>query len=308
MNVATALETERNECLITHSDRDNFQSVFEKTQERLEQATQLTLSREETMGLLEELTQFELGRFLLENRGGLNGYWTAYAILYDLAKEFSNPFEEWFMNRIPIGIATRERFKIFQQETQKRIYSGMKLASIPCGLMDDLLLLNLEGFSDISFDGIDLDEASLVLAYENAQKHGVESNCLFLKKNAWELEIDSKYDLITSNGLNVYEHDDARVMELYRNFYTALRPGGVLITSFFTPPPLLDPHSPWRNINLEDMRKQRAIFVDLLQAKWQTFRTEESTRLQLESVGFTELEFIYDSQGMFPTVIAKKNK
>lgn len=309
MNIATALDARQDGCLITHKDSDSesLQSVFEKTKKRIEESVQLILPREETLGLLEELTQFEFGRFLLQNGGGLNGYWTAYFILYGLEQEFSNSLEEWIMQRIPIGLATRERFKIFQRETGKHIYSGMKLASIPCGLMDDLLLLDFEGLIDISFDGIDLDEASLVLAHENAQKQGVESNCLFLKKNAWELEIDSKYDLITSSGLNVYEKDDAKVTELYRNFYTALRPGGILITSFFTPPPLLDPNSPWRNVNLDDMKKQKAIFGDILQAKWATFRTEAFTKYQLEIVGFTVLEFIYDSQRMFPTVIARKD-
>lgn len=309
MNIATAFETRQDKCLITHKDRDSnsLQSVFEKTKKRIEESAQLILTKEETLGLLEELTQFEFGRFLLQNGGGLNGYWTAYFILYGLQQELSNSLEEWMMLRIPVGLATRERFKIFQEEIQKRIYSGMKLASIPCGLMDDLLLLNLEGFSDISFDGIDLDEASLVLAQENAQKQGIESNCLFLKRNAWELEVDSKYDLITSSGLNVYEKDDAKVTELYRNFYTALRPGGILITSFFTPSPLLDPNSSWRNVNLDDMKKQKAIFGDILQARWQTSRTEAFTKHQLESVGFAVLEFLYDSQGIFPTVIARKD-
>lgn len=284
---------------------DDIQNVYEKTKERLEQATQLVLSKEETLNLLDELMQFELGRFLLQNRG-LNGYWISYIILYSLEKVLSNDLEKWLIHRWPLALATRERFGVFQKEIHRRLHSEMKLASIPCGVMDVLLTLNLEGFTDIRFDGIDLDKASLTLAQENAQKHNIES-CIFLEKDAWHLEIDSKYDLIISNGLNFYEPRDERVVELYRNFYQALRPGGILITSVLIPPPSFDSNLTYGNIDLEDMKKQKAILSDIIQIKWTTARTEELTKNQLESVGFTELEFIYDSQRLFPTVIAKKN-
>lgn len=296
-------EIKQDECCITHEHiEENIDSIYQKTRERLLQQDQLVFSKEETLKLLDELMQFEFGRFLLQNRG-CNGYWTSYLILHSLQKESYNDLEKWMIYNWPVALATRERFNFFQSEIQKRLCSGMQLASIPCGLMDDLLTLNLEDFHNISFDGIDLDEASLALAQENAQKHGVESSCLFLKKNAWNLEIDSKYDLIVSNGLNMYESNDEKIIELYRNFYQALRPNGVLITSFFVP---MSGSSD--NINSEDMRKQKAIFVDILQTRWQTFRTEELTRSQLESVGFNVLEVKYDSQGIFPTIIAEKIK
>lgn len=298
---------QKKQCCISHGNiEDNIQNVYEKTKERLEQSTQLIFSKEETLRLLEELMQFELGRFLLQNKG-LNGYWISYIILCGLEKVLSNDLEKWMLYRWPIALATRERFGIFQKEIQKRLHSEMKLASIPCGVMDDLLTLNLEGLTDISFDGIDLDESSLALAHEGARKLSMESSCLFFQKNAWDLQIDSKYDLITSNGLNMYEPDDEKVIELYRNFYRALRPGGILITSFFVPPPSFDSSLTSGNINLEDMKKQKAIFADIIQVKWSTFRTEELTRNQLESVGFTVVELKYDFQGLFPTVIAKKN-
>ena len=43
-----------------------------------------------------------------------------------------------------------------------------------------------------------------------------------------------------------------------------------------------------------------------MQIGWQKFRTESQTREQLKEAGFRVLEVIYDSQGMFPTVIAAK--
>ncbi|PWU07551.1 MAG: hypothetical protein C5B43_00150 [Verrucomicrobia bacterium] len=298
IDLSTPEIVQKQQVYVSHGEENDIQNVYAKTKERLEQSTQLVFSKEETLRLLEELMQFELGRFLLQNKG-VNGYWTSYIILRGLEKVLSNDLEKWMLHRCPLVLATRERFDIFQKEIQKRLHSEMKLASIPCGVMDDLVTLNLQDLTNISFDGIDLDESSLVMAQENARKQSVESNCLFFQKNAWDLQIDSKYDLITSNGLNMYEPDDEKVIELYHNFYRALRPDGILITSVIIPPAL-------SNIDLEDMKKQKAVFTDIVQVKWSTFRTEELTRNQLESVGFTIVEFKYDFQGIFPTVIAKK--
>lgn len=50
------------------------------------------------------------------------------------------------------------------------------------------------------------------------------------------------FHLIASNGLNIYEPEDDRVIQLYRGFHDALKPGGVLITSALTPPPTTPLH------------------------------------------------------------------
>ena len=69
---------------------------------------------------------------------------------------------------------------------------------------------------------------------------------------------------------------------------------------------MIFPESTWRNFNPGDLKKQKAIFSDILQVQWQAFRTEAQTRAQLEEAGFKIREVIYDTQGMFPTVIAER--
>lgn len=64
--------------------------------------------------------------------------------------------------------------------------------------------------------------------------------------------------------------------------------------------------STWKNINIENALKQKAIFNDIINVTWQVFRTEAETRKQLDKAGFQILEVIYDFQGIFPTIIAKK--
>jgi SAM-dependent methyltransferase len=273
--------------------------------ERLQNTESLTLSLAEELDLLQQLNEFEFGRFLLKNKG-LNGYWTAYMIIHGPKKDLTHPLEKWLLTRAPIIRATQERFKIFQHYLQKYVRSHAKLAAIPCGLMDSLLLLNYDHVSDIHLVGIDLDHESIELAKANAQQYKKNFTASFHEKDAWDLSIDNEYDLITSNGLNFYEPDEQKVVALYGEFYKALKPKGILITSFLTPPPALSSESTWKNFDPDDLKKQKAVMADIIQAKFQVFRTEKQTRQQLERVGFNIVDVIYDTQGMFPTIIAQK--
>lgn len=181
----------------------------------------------------------------------------------------------------------------------------MHISSIPCGLMDDLLGLSYLDVDNVTLTGIDLDAHSIFLAQKNAKKYGFK-NVNFHQEDAWKLDIDQEYDIITSNGLNIYEQDDGRVVALYQQFCQALKPGGLLVTSFLTPPPDLSSESTWKNINIDDALKQKAIFSDIIEVSWQVFRTENQVKIQLEKSGFEVLDIIYDTQGIFPTVLARK--
>lgn len=79
-----------------------------------------------------------------------------------------------------------------------------------------------------------------------------------------------------------------------------------MVTSFLTPPPALSAESPWRNVNPNDAIKQKAIFNDIIGVTWQTFRTEGQVKKQLEKAGFQVLKVVYDSQGIFPTILAQR--
>lgn len=286
--------------LITHGNLE-----LENHRERLQNTESLTLSLEEELDLLQQLSEFDFGRFLLKNKG-LNGYWTAHMIIHGPKKDLTHPLEKWLLTRAPIIRATQERFKIFQHQLQKYVRSHTRLASIPCGLMDVFLLLNYDHVENVHLIGIDLDPESIELAKINAQQYGKTVTTSFQEKDAWNLSIHNEYDLITSNGLNFYEPDDQKVVALYGEFYNALKPKGILITSFLTPPPSLSAESTWKNFDPDDLKKQKAVMGDIMQAKFQAFRTEKQTRQQLEKAGFKVLDVIYDMQGMFPTIVAQK--
>lgn len=51
---------------------------------------------------------------------------------------------------------------------------------------------------------------------------------------------------------------------------------------------------------------QSQVFIDVVQARWASFRTHAQTCTQLESAGFTDVRFIDDRASIFPTVIARK--
>jgi SAM-dependent methyltransferase len=271
---------------------------------------------ERQLELIDFLADFDLGRFLLQ-RGGLDGYWIDYIVKHPTkgklvglnheGKPF-NPIETFLLNQAPTATATQQRFEIFKAEIQKKLHEGASLASIPCGLMAELLDLDFSKTSHLSLTGIDLDPKAIEYAKQNAKKLHLSDQCIFFQRDAWALNIHAEFDLISSNGLSIYQPDDEQVAELYRNFFEALKPGGWLVTSFLTPPPAPGLKTEWKLdvVNMQDTLLQKILFVDILDCKWQAFRSEETVKSLLNTAGFDRIEVFYDSAHIFPTVVARK--
>lgn len=272
----------------------------------------------EQLKYLDELSKFELGRFLLKNRG-LNGYWIHQILLHPWRKKVAaskgqrlemTGFESFLYERAPAVLATQERFGIFLREIQHSVKEGACLASIPSGLLGELLYLNLEGIDTIRLVGVDYDAETLKDAKALARELDL-AHCIELKQaDAWQLEQKNTFDLISSNGLNIYEPSGEKVVALYREFYKALKPGGKLVTSFVTPPPQLTEQCEWKMdcIDQQDLLVSRILFVDILEAKWQCYRSSKTTQQQLETAGFSDICFHYDKARLYPTVVACKPK
>lgn len=289
-------------------EQEKVADIFDITEweTRLKGAPTLILPLDETLHILRQLSQCGIGQFLLKNKG-LDGYWTAYITQITPDQEYANEEERWLVCEAPIMKSGRERFGIFQQKTQKYLQNDMTLASLPCGLMDDLLSLDYSGLNGIKLVGIDKDQRSLKLAALNAERCNKGISTSFIERDAWDLGVFEEFDLITSNGLNIYAPNEEKVILLYKEFFKALRSGGTLITSFMTPPPALSNESSWRSMDPEAPKKLSAIAIDIVQGKWQFYQTEKQVRQHLAQAGFRIVEITDDIQGMFPTVVAKKD-
>lgn len=302
---------------LSHAERnlsvEAVQSIEKKIRERGD-LPYITVSKQ--IELLQALSEFGLGRFLIE-RGGLNGYWTDYVIrhpekgrLTGLNSE-SRPFtelESFLLDRAPTSLATQQRFAIFKQTIQSLLHEGVALASIPCGLTGDLLDSDFSQIRDFSICGIDIDPESLDGSRKLAENAGLTDHCQFIRQDAWSLEEKEKFDVVMSNGLSIYEPNRERVVDLYRRFFSALKSNGYLVTSFLTPPPVPGMQTEWDlgAVNSDHALLQKILFADILDCKWQIFRSEEEVRSQLSTAGFTEIEIVYDIAHIFPTVIARK--
>lgn len=296
--------------IITHNINESYINI-DSIIEKINNKKILSLSKEETIEMLYQLNEFDLGRFLLSNRG-LNGYWISYLILRGVKNKHAHPLEKWLIQRAPTVLATRERFYIFQDRTKQIVESKSKshqinIASIPCGLLDDLLTIDFNTKNKINITGIDLDSNSLSMAKINAENYNKSHKIQIMKGDAWNLKFEETFDIILSNGLSIYEKNPDRLVNLYKEFHKSLKADGRLITSFITPPPTYSKESPWINVDQEDLKKQISIFGDILSVKWREYRTEQETRDLLEKAGFEIDEIIYDSQHIFPTVIVKKS-
>lgn len=266
--------------------------------------------------ILEELAGFEFGRFLLQNNGW-NGYWTHHILTHPEKGRKTGlehdgkpltKMESFMLNEMPAVLATQERYGHFLAQNQQAVRSGAVLTCIPCGLMGELLYLDYSDVENFRLVGIDIDKDALTGAKTLAQSLKLDQNVELLEKDAWNLGIKDEFDLLSSNGLNVYEPDIDKLTELYRQFYLALKPGGKLVTSFLTYSPFNSEKSEWdmTKINPEALLIQRIIFSDVLTPKWASFCSSPEMHQQLASVGFKSIRIIPDRAMLFPTVVAIK--
>lgn len=304
--------------LISHLiSPETLEYTIQKMTERIKQQgdkPHITVKRQ--LELLAQLNEFDFGRYLIQNQG-INGYWTHYMLTHPWfgRKTGKNnqgdpltELEKFLLNRAPTILATQERFEMFLKENQKQVKNNVTLACIPCGMMGELLYLDYTHIEDIDLIGIDYDANTLNDAEVLAEQIDLLKFIKFVNQDAWRLHFKNEFDLISSNGLNIYESDDEKVTELYCRFYNALKHGGKLVTSFLTYPPNLTNQCEWdmSKINQDDLLLQKIIFADIIEAKWQCYRSSEQTHAQLKSAGFGDIQFIYDDAKLFPTVVAYK--
>src|SRR5690606_29849497 len=150
--------------------------------------------------------------FLLQNQG-LNGYWTHYILTHPWFGRKTNKnnrdetisnLEDFLLNRAPGILATQQRFEIFLTEIQKEVVNNATLACIPCGMMGELLYLNFDGIDTIQLIGIDYDSKALIDAKSLAEKQNLSHFVRLIERDAWQLNMYEAFDLVSSNGLNIY--------------------------------------------------------------------------------------------------------
>jgi ubiquinone/menaquinone biosynthesis C-methylase UbiE len=256
--------------------------------------------------LIKELSSFPLGMYLLENKV-LNGYWTDYILTITKDKLTSaSSLEKKMLTEFPILLATQERYKFFLRENQKYVRDGASLASIPSGVGGELFNLDYSKASNVELHLVDISDESLDTArsrFTQQQVAGFNScNLHTQQEDAWLLSCHDKFDLISSNGLSIYEKSDQRIRDLYQVFFKALNSKGVLVTSTITPPEVWD----YSKIDQNALSLQQIVFKEIIGVKWQALRSVALTEYLLYQVGFKHIEVFYDQAKMFPTVVAHK--
>ena len=302
----------QNKKILSHSNQEvDINIRLSEIKSRLVKDPDKALSKE-LIELADELSKSELGCFLIKNCG-FNGYWTDIVVTYpddNYPKIKFSSLDKTILEKFPVVLATQERFRIFRDNLQKLVRDGIIMASIPCGLMRDLLQLDYSKVKNFELIGIDLDPDSIKRAKVLAEEYGLSSKCEFKQLNAWDLNDKDQADIITSNGLNIYEPNEARNISLFKNFYSYLKPGGTLMTSFLTPPPSIGKDCEWdlSKINEKYLIMQRNVYMVILQVKFQCYCSSDSIKVQMKKAGFDQIEIIYDKAKIFPTVIANKKR
>lgn len=265
---------------------------------------------EQELELLESLAAFDLGRFLLLN-GGLSGWWTSYVFTHD-GTEAGTDLERWLLQHSTLA-GIRERYERLSHLVAARLVPGLRVASVPCGVMDDVLRQPTALLHGVSVVGADIDDESLRLAGELAESRGLSDRVDLRRADAWNLDLGEPVDLLLSNGLNLYEPDRDRLVELYRQFHDNLVPGGELLVSYIPPLPPPPSSSPaaariWASLGMsqDDLIRDRAIFGDLLTAKYLNITSTDELATQLRDAGLSLRQVHFSDYGVLPIAVATR--
>ena len=165
---------------------------------------------------------FEFGKFLLTNKGW-NGEWTHYAVMHQFIGRKSGldtngkPFcklEDFYFKQSPNSAGYAGTLPAFQNMfANKEFKDNAAIASLPCGIMDDLFCLDFSNAENCRLVGIDLDINSLQQAAEIAEEKGIKPDIELINTDAWNFTIKNEFDTISSNGLNIYEPNRNKVIE-----------------------------------------------------------------------------------------------
>tara|TARA_B100000989_G_C19532054_1_gene470628 strand:- start:6206 stop:6673 length:468 start_codon:yes stop_codon:yes gene_type:complete len=153
-----------------------------------------------------------------------------------------------------------------------------------------------------------LDNSVFSLAQQLAAQLNVNRPFELRCQDAWELKEHNEFDVVLSNGLNIYVPERQRVIALYESILQTLRPNGTLVTSVLTPPPGKGADCEWNfdEIDKTALVRQAGIFAHILQATWSNYCTTEDMISRLQEAGLVDIEVIPDARNMFPTFVGRK--
>jgi ubiquinone/menaquinone biosynthesis C-methylase UbiE len=304
--------------------QDPYKKVENAVKRRITNAKISNDEKEKQLAFLDEVGKGFLTRELMIYRrlGAESSQWVVYWYPRQghKAKKFPNGYkitelEREILENFPFSVASQERFNIFQEETAKEIKrlkpqnQNIVIASCPCGMMDDLLTIPEIRDDNIQLYGIDIDKRVIMMADANVRRYDLSDHTVLSQQNAWRLTFENKFEILLSNGLNLRETDTGRNVDLYKTFFKALKPGGLIITSFLTFPPDSTQKSTWNLNNLDPkyILREKQIMHDIIRIEWQNFNTHDQMKQILEVAGFSDVKFNNGKTGVYPTVTARKS-
>jgi SAM-dependent methyltransferase len=182
---------------------------------------------------------------------------------------------------------------------------NVEIASLACGTMYDVLEADYEDRKKVSFTGFDVDNESLRLVREKAEKLGYDNERINLR--ACDIVStplpEAQYDVIVCNGFSFYINDES-LGQLIENVKRALKPNGILLMSFIQPP------AAWQMS--EEEKKVSTVVKEILDAvpmNWSAnLRTGDQVLSLVKKSGLTDVSVLEEQHHIHPLILAHKSQ
>lgn len=305
--------------MVLKSNEENMQSHSSNTPEfsrRLEDIkARLTQDGDtesgtlaEKLEILQQLTEFEYGRFLIQH-GGINGRWSHYLFyefpLLEAAGKKFHPLEYKMLTNKGMQ-SNRERIPLLQSLLVPDLTDGISILSVPCGVMAEVLTMDMSLLKNFRLVGVDLDESSVELARNFARERRLDTQVEFYQRDAWNLNFDGEFDRIVSLGLNMYCQNLESALNLYRSFHRTLKANGKLMVSYLTPTSGPDCERDLKQLSSEEKRLIPLI-SEILQIKYVNHLNSSAQIVEnLKMAGFKSITCHYSSYRALNIAVAIK--
>ena len=257
------------------------------------------------LNILDQLASSETGRFLIEYPR-IDSFWVQCMERLHFLETSSNEIEYFLKAQAPLIQAIHRTADTLNVWLRDNLRDGLSLCACGARTVRHLLPFDYENLVNISIMMVDPLRQNLNFMGDIAAEHKLSSLLYPILGHPCDLDFRESLDVIVLDPLDLTPDQYA---VFYDRAHRALKPGGVLVQTFFTGSPQQSSTSPWKMeaIVQEDLDRQTFLFNKILNIEYpHALHSLDTLGNNLSQAGFANVDYVPDPAFMYPLVLAQK--